>query len=252
MRHQNLEKQGRLCQCERCAVQWYDNDNDTLQRSPTSVNEGRGLPGSECRCHDPTKKNLIVLVKTCSFHAAFEGVHKATVKDRMTLSVHASPMSMRLQIQKLKTRDNTQTVAGMNSQFRISESSAFGATRRIRQGSQEGDTQARKTRKRNNTRRGCGSMTTAQQSYLIHIQIFFLRFEEFVLNSLIFVEKPVTLFLTVQRQPIASSHNGMRLRTELKEFSAAVKWLVALDRHEFVERKAYDTQIAHDNNDVRG
>ena len=46
--------------------------------------------------------------------------------------------------------------------------------------------------------------------------------------------------------------NGMRLRTKLKEFSAAVKWLVALDRHEFVERKAYDAQIAHDNNDVRG
>ena len=43
----------------------------------------------------------------------------------------------------------------------------------------------------------------------------------------------------------------MRLRTKLKEFSAAVKWLVALDRHEFVERKAYDAQIAHDNNDVR-
>ena len=46
--------------------------------------------------------------------------------------------------------------------------------------------------------------------------------------------------------------NGMRLRTKLKELSAAVKWLVALDRHEFVERKAYDAQIAHDNNDVRG
>ena len=30
--------------------------------------------------------------------------------------------------------------------------------------------------------------------------------------------------------------NGMRLRTKLKEFSATVKWLVALDRHEFVER----------------
>ena len=27
---------------------------------------------------------------------------------------------------------------------------------------------------------------------------------------------------------------------------------MALDRHEFVERKAYDAQIAHDNNDVRG
>ena len=36
------------------------------------------------------------------------------------------------------------------------------------------------------------------------------------------------------------------------EFSAAVKWLVALDRHEFVEREAYDAQIAHDNNEVRG
>ena len=35
--------------------------------------------------------------------------------------------------------------------------------------------------------------------------------------------------------------NGMRLRTKLK---AAVKWLVALDKHEFVERKAYDAQIA--------
>ena len=46
--------------------------------------------------------------------------------------------------------------------------------------------------------------------------------------------------------------NGMRLRTKLKEFSAAVEWLVALDRHEFVERKAYDAQIAHDNNDVMG
>ena len=32
--------------------------------------------------------------------------------------------------------------------------------------------------------------------------------------------------------------NGMRLRTKLKELSAAVKWLVALDRREFVERKA--------------
>ena len=32
--------------------------------------------------------------------------------------------------------------------------------------------------------------------------------------------------------------DGMRLRTKLKEFSAAVKWLVALDRHEFVERKS--------------
>ena len=31
--------------------------------------------------------------------------------------------------------------------------------------------------------------------------------------------------------------NGMGLRTKLKEFSAAVIWLVALDRHEFVERK---------------
>ena len=28
--------------------------------------------------------------------------------------------------------------------------------------------------------------------------------------------------------------------------------LVALDRHEFVERKAYDAQIAHAFNDVRG
>ena len=46
--------------------------------------------------------------------------------------------------------------------------------------------------------------------------------------------------------------NGTMLRTQLKEFSAAVKWLVALDGHEFVERKAYDAQIAHDNNDVRG
>ena len=46
--------------------------------------------------------------------------------------------------------------------------------------------------------------------------------------------------------------NGMMLRTKLKEFSATVKWLVALDKHEFVERKAYDAQIAHDNNDVRG
>ena len=45
--------------------------------------------------------------------------------------------------------------------------------------------------------------------------------------------------------------NGMRLRTKLKEFSAAVKWLVASDRHEFVERKAYDAQIAHDNNNVK-
>ena len=44
--------------------------------------------------------------------------------------------------------------------------------------------------------------------------------------------------------------NGVRLRTKLKEFSAA--WLVALDRREFVERKAYDAQIAHGNNDVRG
>ena len=32
--------------------------------------------------------------------------------------------------------------------------------------------------------------------------------------------------------------DGIRLRTKLKEFSAAVKWLVALDRHEFVERKS--------------
>ena len=45
--------------------------------------------------------------------------------------------------------------------------------------------------------------------------------------------------------------NGMRLRTELKDFSTAIKWLI-LDRHELVERKAYDAQIAHDNNDVRG
>ena len=38
----------------------------------------------------------------------------------------------------------------------------------------------------------------------------------------------------------------------MKEFSAAVKWLLALDRHEFVDGEAYDAQIAHDNNDVRG
>ena len=44
---------------------------------------------------------------------------------------------------------------------------------------------------------------------------------------------------------------GMMLRTKLNEFSAAVKWLV-LDRHQSVERKAHDAQIAHDNNDVRG
>ena len=31
--------------------------------------------------------------------------------------------------------------------------------------------------------------------------------------------------------------HGMMLRTKLREFSAAVKWLVALDRHEFVERE---------------
>ena len=46
--------------------------------------------------------------------------------------------------------------------------------------------------------------------------------------------------------------NGTRLRPKLKDFSAAVEWLVALDRREFVERKAYDAQIARDNNDVRG
>ena len=45
---------------------------------------------------------------------------------------------------------------------------------------------------------------------------------------------------------------GLGLQTKLKEFAAAVRWLVALDRHEFVERKAYDAQIAHDNNDARG
>ena len=44
----------------------------------------------------------------------------------------------------------------------------------------------------------------------------------------------------------------MKLRARLKDFSAAVKWLVTLDRHEFAEKQAYDAQIAHDNNDVRG
>ena len=45
---------------------------------------------------------------------------------------------------------------------------------------------------------------------------------------------------------------GLGLQTKLKEFATAVRWLVALDRHQFVERKAYDAQIAHDNNDARG
>ena len=43
----------------------------------------------------------------------------------------------------------------------------------------------------------------------------------------------------------------MKLRARQKGFFAAVKWLVAPDRHEFEEKKAYDAQIAHDNNDVR-
>ena len=36
---------------------------------------------------------------------------------------------------------------------------------------------------------------------------------------------------------------GMTLRARL--------WLVALDRHEIVEKKAHDAQVARDNNDVR-
>ena len=45
---------------------------------------------------------------------------------------------------------------------------------------------------------------------------------------------------------------GKKLRVWLEDFSAAVEWLGALDRHEFVEKVASDAQIAHDNNDVRG
>ena len=50
-----------------------------------------------------------------------------------------------------KTRNDTQAVAGMNSQIRISEILGFGATQRSSQGSQEGDKQARETRKKKQT-----------------------------------------------------------------------------------------------------
>ena len=57
-------------------------------------------------------------------------------------------------------------------------------------GSQEGDKPARETRKSTNTRRGSRQNTTAHQSHLIPIQIFFLWYEEFAHNNFIFVENP--------------------------------------------------------------
>ena len=91
-------------------------------------------------------------------------------------------------MKKKKTRSDTQVVAGMNSQIRISGILGFGATQRSSQGNQEGDKQARETRKKTDTRRGKLAITVAHQSLLIPNQIFFLWYEEFVLNILIFVE----------------------------------------------------------------
>ena len=77
----------------------------------------------------------------------------------------------------------------LNSQFLYHRTLGFGATTTKKQEARR-RRPARETRKSTNTRRGSRQDTTAQQSYLIHNQIFFLWYEEFVHNNFIFVENP--------------------------------------------------------------
>ena len=90
---------------------------------------------------------------------------------------------------EMNSEYSTQAVAELNSQFRLSESSDSEQHHRSIQGSQEGDTPARETRK-TQTPEEVVADTAAYQSHLIPIQIFFLWYEEFVFNSFIFVENP--------------------------------------------------------------
>ena len=73
---------------------------------------------------------------------------------------------------KKKTWETTQAVAVLNSQILYHRILGFGATTTQKQEARRGRP-ARGTRKSNNTRRGGRQDTTAQQSYLIHIQISF-------------------------------------------------------------------------------
>ena len=102
----------------------------------------------------------------------------------------ASNPEMNSKSRKKKTRNNTPGCCWYeftNSDLGIL---GFGATQRDRQGSQEGDTQARETRKKSKHPKRKLADTVAHQSLLVPIQIFFLWYGEFVLNSLIFVENP--------------------------------------------------------------
>ena len=78
---------------------------------------------------------------------------------------------------KTKTWETTQAVAVLNSQILFHRILGFGATTTQKQEARR-RRQARGTRKSNKTRRGGRQDTTAQQSYLIHIQILFLWYEE--------------------------------------------------------------------------
>ena len=71
----------------------------------------------------------------------------------------------------------------LNSQIQIHRILGFGATTPRDKRSQEGDKPAKETRKNTSTRRGSRPNTTAHQSHLIPIQIFFGTENSYTITS---------------------------------------------------------------------
>ena len=111
------------------------------------------------------RKRICCVVEACS-------VGKVCTNPLLGTVCSASSPEMNSEYRK-KTRDNTQAVAALNSQIRISESS-------------DSEIEATREARRGTHRPG----TAAHQSHLIPNQIFLLWYAEFVFNSFIFVENP--------------------------------------------------------------
>ena len=142
-----------------------------------------------------------MLVKACFFGKVCTNPLSRTV-------CNASSPEMGLRIKKEKTRDNTQAVVLVSDQS--SDPEQHDESDRE---AQEGDTQAREITKRNNTRRGSG--TIAHQSFLIPSNVSFFGTRKFVLNSLIFVEHQLRGSKSGQLNKI----NGLRHHLQAAELS---------------------------------
>ena len=169
-----------------------DNDNDTLRevQHPSM----KAWPyRHECGGHDP-RKRISCTDEVCTF---------GKVRTNPLLKTVCSTSSHEMNSKRRKTRNDTQAVAGMNSQIRITDSSdSEQHNEEVRETKRRQAGQGNPGEKKKHQKRKLAG-TVAHQSLLFPNQILKLWYEEFVRNIFILCRELVTLFLTIKRQPIA-------------------------------------------------